>query len=161
MSSVQKEILHFEVDSHHLIELGERLVAKPSIALAELVKNSYDADATFVEIKFINVRNMGGIIIVKDDGDGMSFNDIKTKWVRIGTDYKERNPISSKFKRTRTGRKGIGRFACRLLSEKLILTSVSGNDEKLQVTVVFDWGKLKPGQLVEEFEIEGSSESVA
>lgn len=161
MSNVQKEILHFEVDSHHLIELGERLVAKPSIALAELVKNSYDADATFVEIKFMNVSKVGGTITVEDDGEGMNLHDIKTKWIRIGTDYKEKNPISTKYERTRTGRKGIGRFACRLISEKLILTSVCKKDGKLEaVSAVFDWDKLKPGKLVEEFEIEVSHEEV-
>ena len=111
-SNSQTEILRFEVDSHLLLELGERLVAKPSIALAELVKNSYDADAPSVTISFIDVSKEGGTIVVDDTGEGMTLNDIKTKWMRIGTDEKERNPISKKYKRVRTGSKGIGRFAC-------------------------------------------------
>ena len=44
--------LPFTIDAELLRELGERLVGKPHIALAELVKNSYDADATEVTIKF-------------------------------------------------------------------------------------------------------------
>lgn len=155
MASSQKEILHFGVDSHHLIELGERLVAKPSIALAELVKNSYDADATFAKIRFLNVGKIGGTIEVEDDGEGMDYSDIREKWARIGTDYKERNPVSSKFGRTRTGRKGIGRFACRLISEELILTSISDKQGKLEkITATLDWGKLRPGKLVNDFSIE-------
>lgn len=161
MSSVQKETLHFEVDSHHLIELGERLVAKPSIALAELVKNAYDADATFVKIKFMNVSKLGGTINVEDDGEGMNLYDIKTKWIRIGTDYKDRNPISTKYRRTRTGRKGIGRFACRLISNKLVLTSVSNKEGQFEkVSAFLDWDKLEPGKLVEEFTIEVGREKV-
>ena len=45
--------LFFTIDAALLRELGERLVGKPHIALAELVKNSYDADATEVTIKFL------------------------------------------------------------------------------------------------------------
>lgn len=41
--------LNFSIDSSLLFQLGEQLVAKPSIALSELVKNAYDADATHVE----------------------------------------------------------------------------------------------------------------
>lgn len=161
-TTLEREKLHFEVDSHLLLELGERLVARPSIALAELVKNSYDADSTSVTIHFLDVRNKGGTIILEDNGEGMTLLDVKTKWMRIGTDDKERNPISPKYKRTRTGRKGIGRFACRLISEKLILESVSkkdGGTEKIRGH--FLWDELRSGRDVEDFEVEVSREVVA
>ncbi|NVM55287.1 MAG: sensor histidine kinase [Candidatus Helarchaeota archaeon] len=160
----QKETLHFEVDSHLLLELGERLVAKPSIALAELVKNSYDADATSVTITFIDVSKEGGTIIVEDTGEGMTLKDIKTKWMRIGTDEKEKNPISNKYKRTRTGSKGIGRFACRLISKILILTStaiINEKEEKERIRAIFEWGKIKSGSLVNDFSVEVSVEKVS
>lgn len=161
VSNIKKETLRFEVDSHLLVELGERLVAKPSIALAELVKNAYDADATSVTISFINVSDKGGTITVEDDGEGMTFNDLKVKWMLIGTDDKERNPISTKYGRPRTGRKGIGRFACRMISEKLILTSVAKIDSKKEkVNAIFLWDELKPGKLVGGFEIEVSRQIV-
>jgi signal transduction histidine kinase len=157
---VQKENLHFEVDGHLLVELGERLVAKPSIALAELVKNSYDADATSVTISFLNVGDKGGTIIVEDNGEGMTLIDLKTKWMLIGTDYKERNPLSSKYGRPQTGRKGIGRFACRMISEKLILTSVSKKDRgKERIVAVLSWNKLEPGKPVSDFKIEAGREA--
>lgn len=160
-SNLQNENLHFEVDSHLLLELGERLVAKPSIALAELVKNSYDADALSVTITFTKVHNKGGTIIVDDTGQGMTFNDLKEKWMRIGTDYKERNPVSPVYGRTRTGRKGIGRFACRMISENLVLISVAMVDsEKERVKAVFNWDKLVSGKEVSEFEIKTTREKV-
>lgn len=161
-TTLKTEKLHFEVDSHLLLELGERLVARPSIALAELVKNSYDADSTSVTIRFLDVRNKGGTIILEDNGEGMTLLDLKTKWMRIGTDDKERNPISPKYKRTRTGRKGIGRFACRLISEKLILESVSKKDGgKEKIRGHFLWDKLRSGRDVEDFEVEISREVVS
>jgi len=159
--NVKKETLHFEVDSHLLVELGERLVAKPSIALAELVKNAYDADATSVTISFINVSDKGGTITVEDDGEGMTFDDLKAKWMLIGTDDKERNPFSTEYGRPRTGRKGIGRFACRMISERLVLTSVAKiNSKKEKVNAIFLWDKLESGKSVGEFEIEASRQAV-
>lgn len=161
-TSLNTKKLHFEVDSHLLLELGERLVAKPSVALAELVKNSYDADATLVTIRFLDVLSKGGTIQVEDNGEGMNFLDFQEKWMRIGTDDKERNPISSKYKRTRTGRKGIGRFACRLISEQLILESVSKkNDKKEKIRAYFLWDTLRPGRKVEDFEVEVNQEAVS
>ena len=162
-SNSRTEILHFEVDSHLLLELGERLVAKPSIALAELVKNSYDADAPSVTITFIDVSKEGGTIVVDDTGEGMTLNDIKIKWMRIGTDEKERNPISKKYKRVRTGSKGIGRFACRLISKKLILNSIAiinKKEEKERVQVVFEWDDIKSGSNVDDFSVEVTVEKV-
>ena len=70
-NSSTSETLHFDVDSHLLLELGERLVSKPSVALAELVKNSYDADAPSVTIEFRNIGKKGGTIIVEDTGEGI------------------------------------------------------------------------------------------
>jgi len=163
IDNIQKETLHFKVDSHLLLELGERLVAKPSIALAELVKNSYDADATSVTITFIDVSKEGGTIIVEDTGEGMTLDDIKTKWMRIGTDEKEKNPISNKYKRIRTGSKGIGRFACRLISKTLILTStaiINKNKEKERIHAVFEWGTIKSGSTVDDFSVEVTVEKV-
>ena len=115
----------FNIDSRLLFELGEKLLTNRAVALAELAKNSYDADATRVEVHMKSVKKLGGTIIVKDDGIGMNFNDFERTWMRIATIDKEENPITTKYKRKKAGEKGIGRFACRRLSKKLILKSVS------------------------------------
>ena len=76
----------FTIDAELLRELGERLVGKPHIALAELVKNSYDADATEVTIRFApNKRS----IEISDNGHGMTFDEFKNFWMRIGTIHKK------------------------------------------------------------------------
>ena len=71
----------FNIDSRLLFQLGEKLVANRAVALAELVKNSYDADATSVEIRFENVKTAGGTIIVKDNGLGMTLNVFQKTWM--------------------------------------------------------------------------------
>lgn len=120
--------LQFSVDSSLLFQLGEQLVAKPSVALAELVKNAYDADATQVLIIMENIGEPGGTIFIEDNGHGMTFEEIQKGWMRIATNNKQDNPISRKYMRPVTGAKGIGRFAARRLGTRLILQSALLNE---------------------------------
>jgi HSP90 family molecular chaperone len=75
----------FTVDAALLRELGERLVGKPYVALAELVKNSYDADATEVTVTFRRDS-----ITVTDNGTGMSRAEFISHWLRVGTTHKQK-----------------------------------------------------------------------
>jgi signal transduction histidine kinase len=141
--------LRFKVDAGLLFQLGEQLVARRSIALAELVKNAYDADATKVTVLLENVTRPQGTIIVEDNGTGMTFEQVRDHWMRIATDDKVRNPISPVYGRPRTGAKGIGRFAARRLANKMTLRSIAQRDSEVKekVVVEFDWKeKFKPGQ---------------
>jgi signal transduction histidine kinase len=157
--------VRFSVDSHLLLELGERLVARRSIALAELVKNAYDADATKVIVRLENVTKIGGTIVVQDDGHGMTFETLLAGWMLIATGEKRdlRNPISRKYKRIMTGAKGIGRFACRVLSDKLILESVAtvASGQKEKITATFDWARFKSGSKVDEVSVPYRKEKVS
>ena len=114
---------HFEVDAGLLFELGEHLVTRASVALAELIKNAYDADATQVNVLLENVGKTSdvnqSVIIIEDNGIGMTYDDVRENWMRIATPDKRRNPISPKYGRNRTGAKGIGRFAARRLANSL------------------------------------------
>jgi HSP90 family molecular chaperone len=127
---MQQQSLNFTVDARLLQELGERLVGKPHIALAELVKNAYDADATFVEIAFAPGKNLGGKqkgkgeIIVKDDGHGMTFDDFHNFWMRIGTTHKSEKQKSPYFQRQMTGSKGVGRLSVQFLAHRLEIKTV-------------------------------------
>lgn len=154
--------IHFTVDSHLLLELGERLVARRSIAVAELVKNSYDADATKVVVKLDNVAKIGGTIVVEDDGLGMTLDMLMDGWMRIATGAKRKDPISRKYKRIRTGAKGIGRFACRVLSDRLVLESVAivSSGRKERVVATFEWARFKSGSKVDEITIPYRREQV-
>jgi len=102
---------------------GTELVSSPSVALGELVKNSYDADATEVILTFRNVRKPGGTIIIEDNGEGMNADDLEQKWMVIGTQDKQENPVSDLFKRRKVGEKGIGRFAVQRLGREVLLKS--------------------------------------
>ena len=113
--------LYFSVDSALLSELGERLVSTVYVALAELVKNSYDADATTVSITIKPTTVGGPHIVVRDDGSGMSPYDVSKLWMKIGTTNKVDAPVSAKYGRPKTGSKGIGRFVCRRLGRHLKL----------------------------------------
>lgn len=125
----------FKVESALLEELGERLVSSPEVALTELVKNSYDADASQCTVTVTPL-----CIIVQDDGNGMRERDFLDLWMVIGTRNKARNGLSKKYQRKVSGSKGIGRFAARFLGSKMTLRTVAADTNgKRELTAVFDW----------------------
>lgn len=114
------ENLKFRISSALKDILGRDLITDAFIAVFELVKNSFDAHATRVDIKFENIENGNGRIIIKDNGKGMNYEDLLNKWLfvaysakREGTEddnYDYRNNIHAN--RPFAGAKGIGRFSC-------------------------------------------------
>lgn len=125
--------LWFTVDSALLRELGERLVGKAHIALAELVKNAYDADATQCEITFRDDE-----IEIVDNGHGMTLQEFERFWMRVGTTHKAVEQFSRELERPLTGSKGVGRLAVQFLARKVLIQSTAkGCDETLSVAV--DW----------------------
>lgn len=139
--------LKFIVDSALLSELGERLVETDHLALAELIKNAYDADATEVTVALNQDKRGKSLIIVTDNGCGMTLSDVESYWMRIATTNKLHSDVSEKYGRPKTGSKGIGRFSCRRLGKKLRLeTTGRRKDGRYETTKVeFEWEKYKPG----------------
>lgn len=130
----------FDVSTFRLI--GRDLITDRVTALFELVKNCYDANAMETTIVFNNVgleKDGESSIIIKDDGIGMSFSDIRDKWMVIGTSNKRSNPYSPKpYNRKCVGEKGIGRFAVDKLGDKVnIITKQDGESQWLDVEI--DW----------------------
>lgn len=133
-------VIQFTVDSALLRELGERLVGKPHIALAELIKNSYDADATEVVVSF-----EGGHLEVVDNGHGMTLPEFRDYWMRIGSIHKERQRVSRKLSRRLTGSKGIGRLSAQFLGSQLRIRTASAGE---QLTARVDWTRaVQAGEL--------------
>ncbi len=133
--------LSFSIESSILRELGERLVKQPEVAMIELVKNAYDADATTCTISY----DSGKEVKVKDNGVGMTLHQFTNGWMRIGTSSKEATFVSDKFGRHITGEKGIGRFAVRFLGRVLHLESIADDPERkcrTLLTADFDWPKF-------------------
>ncbi|QNM85988.1 ATP-binding protein [Polaribacter pectinis] len=158
-----KQILKFTVDSALLKELGEKLVETVHLALSELVKNSYDADATEVEIIFESDSEGNDLIKIVDNGVGMNFEAVKNYWMRIATTNKRESNQSKVYGRYLTGAKGVGRFSCRRLGQKLTLITngtSSGNKLGLQkeiqrTEVVFPWTEFESGSDVTTIECVG------
>ena len=129
--------LTFSIESRLIRELGERLVRQPEVALLELVKNAYDADADTCWIEMNDRR-----IRVRDDGNGMTFEQFSTGWMRIGTSSKNASAASPRYGRPVTGEKGIGRFAVRYLGQRLLLASIAYDpirQKKTRLIARFDW----------------------
>ena len=143
----------FTIDAELLRELGERLVGKPHIALAELVKNSYDADATEVTIKFApNKRS----IEISDNGHGMSIDEFENFWMRIGTTHKKRK-LSRDFGRLMTGSKGVGRLAVQFLANELTIKTFPANENCKGLEAHIDWKnalETKPAETKELTQVE-------
>lgn len=130
--------LSFSIESRVLRELGERLVKQPEVALLELVKNAYDADATHCRVEY----NWPDRIVVADNGSGMTLDRFRNAWMRIGTSSKEATRSSTAYGRRITGEKGIGRFAVRYLGGQLELETVAydpGRQGRTRLVVEFDW----------------------
>ena len=129
----------FDVSTFRLI--GRDLITDRVTALFELVKNCYDANATEVTVTFehVGLEHEGSSITIQDDGFGMSFADIRDKWMVIGTSNKRSNPYTPlPFRRKCVGEKGIGRFAVDKLGDKVnIITKQEGEDRWLDVEI--DW----------------------
>lgn len=137
--SVTRDVIHFAADSQLLAELGEKLVATPSVALAELIKNAFDADATQCVISR-DVQK--GMIEVSDDGHGINLSEFKQNWMTIATPGKRKQRTSRNFRRPLTGAKGVGRFAARFLGMRLVLESYSYDPEvstHCRLRATFDW----------------------
>ena len=144
----------FEADSALLRELGERLVGQAHIALAELVKNAYDADATRCDVQIGDDE-----IAVVDDGHGMTEQEFLDHWMTIGTRHKEGNRGRSRhFGRSVTGSKGVGRLAAQFLAHKLEMATTSRDGQSSQLVVEVNWDDaIDAGKLTEakaEYDLE-------
>ncbi|KAA9325169.1 sensor histidine kinase [Adhaeribacter soli] len=129
----------FDVSTFRL--LGRELITDRITALFELVKNSYDANADNVSVEFYNVNkvSLNSKIIIRDDGLGMSYTDIKNKWMVIGTNSKRSSRLSpAPYFRKVVGQKGVGRFAVDKLGSTMTLTTKRADSPQI-TTLETDW----------------------
>jgi len=121
--------------------LGDELISSEVVAVIELVKNSYDADAKRVFVRFTGPLQEGqGRIEIMDSGHGMSIDTIEKAWLEPATNFRKRNRLSEKGRRV-LGEKGIGRFAASRLAKKLeVISRRSGSDK--EIVAFFDWSKF-------------------
>lgn len=142
-----KDNLQFRVSAELKNILGRDLITSPDIAILELVKNSYDAHASKVEITFDD-----DYLAIADNGKGMSKDDLINKWLFVAysakSDGTEDQSYRDKFKRHYAGAKGIGRMSCDRLAQKLVLTTRSREENQTEVLEV-DWRIFENNKKVE------------
>lgn len=142
IASSDKKNVRFSIDAGVIDRLGQELVARQETAVSELVKNSYDADATEVTLTYTDSDAIGGTLIIEDDGDGMTHDELVNGFMKISSTSKIHNPLSRHYKRQRAGQKGIGRFSVQRLGRKLtILTQTENSDSALRLTI--DWDRYE------------------
>jgi hypothetical protein len=112
MASPEEKTLRLKFHGRIIDHLGIQMYQSPVAAIAELVSNAWDADAASVKIEFPTQLNPSAIILLKDDGLGMTYKDCQDRYLNVGYcrrgDDVEQNSPSG---RPVLGRKGIGKFA--------------------------------------------------
>src|SRR2546426_5361856 len=89
---VTKQTLVFRPRARLVSVLGEHLISDQAVGLIELVKNAYDADATEVEIQLLGLASPETtMVIVRDNGQGMTLADVEEKWLSPAVDHKDRD----------------------------------------------------------------------
>lgn len=122
--------------------LGEHLISDPAVGLIELVKNAYDADATQVVVEARQTRVPdAGSVVVRDNGCGMTLEDLTLKWLSPAVDHKEKE--KQRGERTALGRlpigeKGVGRFAVHHLGRDLQLVTRAKAQPEIALTINWD-----------------------
>lgn len=132
--------------------IGEELISDEPVALVELVKNAYDADARHVNVRFEGPPGSPERITVSDDGVGMDLDTVLNAWLEPGTVLKKRADRSPAG-RLYQGAKGIGRFAAARLGATLFLeTRRRGTPDA--VRVLLDWGAFTDESYLDEIEVD-------
>lgn len=144
------EKINIQIHPRAFSAFGSDLVTNDSVAIAELVKNCYDAFALFTEVSFGKDKNGEPYIQIMDNGFGMTRAVIKTAWATIATPFKQKYPwveriINGKKKIRRvSGNKGLGRFSAARLGSRLRMITKSENEPCLIAD--FDWDKISESE---------------
>lgn len=150
------EILHFKPYARLLTMIGDQLIKNECVAIMELIKNAYDADASWCRVSFEDFGENGTVtpksrIIIEDDGCGMTAEVIKDAWMAPASPYKKKTGAARetpKKHRVMQGEKGIGRFALLKLGAKITVVTRPAESATENV-LVLDFSNYK-----DEFTVE-------
>ena len=131
-----------------MLLLGDELIRDPGIAVFELVKNAYDADASFCKTTLFNVHDKedaSAKIIIEDNGTGMDISTIRNVWLEPGTENRKKQREcgnrTKKHKRLPLGEKGVGRFAVHKLGRDIELATRASGEKEIVVNI--DWSDFE------------------
>lgn len=150
--------LQFKVSAALKNIIGRDLINDDFIAVFELVKNSYDAHASNVNIIFEKTEELFTKITIVDDGKGMNYEDLINKWLFVAYSAKKEGTEEDNYnyrdkiivKRAYAGAKGIGRFSCDRLGTNLYLETIKEEPHSKVEVLITDWEKFE-GNLNDEF----------
>ena len=140
ISLATKGSLHFDVSTGLKRVLGRELITDDEVAIFELVKNSFDAGADSVQLYFGD-----GMIVIADNGSGMSYEDLTGKWLFVAYSSKRNDRNADDFRnlaadrRHYAGSKGIGRFSSDRLGEEVVIQSRPRGRSKAVHSLTVDW----------------------
>lgn len=146
ISAGVSESLAFKPRARLLRLLGDELIRDPNIALFELVKNAYDADAHYAIVTLSDIDNSQiGRIVIEDDGTGMDWATVTGAWMEPGTDFRKKQRSQERgrsaiFGRLPLGEKGVGRFAAGKLGDKVTL--ITRAKDQPEIVVEINWQRL-------------------
>jgi signal transduction histidine kinase len=149
---------HFSVDARAMLTWGRESIKDHTTAVLELVKNSYDASATIVEVEIRTglFADGGPYIRIADDGIGMSLADVENHWLRLGYSAKREDRFTSRGRR-KTGEKGVGRISADRLGSILELRSQAQQQPPTGLRV--DWSEFeKPGRDIDKVPVQDLSD---
>jgi signal transduction histidine kinase len=140
---------HFRVSPAVLGPLGAEQLQDPALAILELIKNAWDADATRVAVS-VDQQVLPGSITVVDNGHGMSQTDFVDRWLVIGASYK-RGEQKSEGQRPLIGEKGLGRLASFALGSSITIKSARHGETGFSAGV--NWESLRTAASLEDYEV--------
>lgn len=133
--------------------IGEDIIKDMHAAVVELVKNSYDADASEITITFEATNDKRLLLSVEDNGHGMKEHVVIDKWLVPSTSDKLKRRTSPNG-RIMQGRKGIGRFAAAILGEKMELETIA---ENIKTSLFINWNEFVESKYLDEILIDIST----
>jgi hypothetical protein len=132
------------VSSVIIDQLSSGLYESPAACLKELINNSYDADATTV---YLTVRPDASLIVIDDNGTGISRAEFEKHFKRIARSYKREDSDHTESGRPKVGKIGIGFVAANEICQRLdIVSTKEGSRERLSVTLDFEQMRLDVDQ---------------
>ena len=155
-SNERERIAKFKPRARLLLQLGDQLIKNESIALLELAKNAYDADASKVDIIMRYPDSIeDGYIEIEDDGFGMTADIVENVWLEPGSSYKQEQFAERRFTpifhRLPIGEKGIGRFGAHKLGNLIEMTTKSAHTNEVYVSI--DWTLFAEQRYLEDVPI--------
>ena len=135
-----------------LKRLGEELNPSLDKGVLELVKNAYDADATKCKVELQSTDAAGGAVLVKDNGDGMTVDDITNGWLVLGRSTKTQRQ-KTRLGRIPAGSKGLGRLAALRMGKRALMTTCPRKEKTTEHGLLIDWEEFDTADLVDDVEL--------